>query len=98
MKHLLLITALALLACSGEPPTAPLEPSSYNPHRLSTPSVEAADDTPGHVCMTFGYGFCGICMANKYAKRDSVCAPPPWGWGSYNPMPTMWGGPGSNQK
>ena len=95
MKALLLIPIL-LLACTGDPPTAPLEPASVNPHRIATPSVEAADNGPGHVCVTFFYGFCTTCMGNK-ARRDSVSAPYP-GWQSYNPVPTIWGYPVTNGK
>jgi hypothetical protein len=102
MKHLILLVTLALLACStATEPT--LEPNSYNPHRISVPDigvlepdVGAAANGNGHVCMTFGFGFCMTCMGNK-ARRDSVCAPYP-GWQNYNPVPTMWGQPGSNQR
>ena len=96
MKHLILISALALLACSGEPPMAPLEPNSVNPHRITTPSVNAADSGPEHICCTFFYGFCPMCMTNK-AQRDSVCAPMP-GWENWNPVPTMWGQPGTTNR
>ena len=91
-----LLVALLLVACStATEPT--LEPNSYNPHRITVPDVNAAANGPDHVCTTFFYGFCTTCLYNK-ARRDSVCAPMPTGWENYNPVPTMWGQPGSNQR
>jgi len=109
MKKLLVILAL-VVACSAEP-VAPPAPPLEDPDAVKTATLEVfhnraereagpiylAADYPPHAHVLV-FGICFICARNKSYTRPPADTTGTTPWTAYNPVPTVWFQPGTNQQ